>query len=205
MSKYSFSNLRERLRKWAEPDVVLFDNPVVEPIPFIIERLTLVPNPRYQGKLWGYRPESMIDKAIVHQELGNGNTIAVHNYQISKDSHLKPGTGAPKITYHFTIEPDGWVYQVNDLVDVVWHTKGQNLVAVGIMLVGDFDGVDHVGTTKPTDDQLASLGQLLDKLTSDLGLPKTAVHGHSDFGKPACPGFEVMEFINTYRGLNVGV
>ena len=117
--------------------------PIVEMEELIVEKLALVPNPRYQGKLWGYRPVSMIDKIIVHQELGEGNTLAVHNYHISPENHVKPGKGAPKIMYHWTIEKDGWVYQVNDVVDVVWHTKGQNLSGLGIMLVGDFDGEDH--------------------------------------------------------------
>ena len=172
--------------------------PVVEEEEFVIEKLRLVPNPKYQGDLWGYRPISMIDKIIVHQELREGNTLAVHNYHTSPDNHVKPGKGAPKIMYHYTIEKDGWVYQVNELVDVVWHTKGQNLSGIGIMLVGDFDGEDHIGKSKPTDAQLDSLKKLLDKIRGDLDLDKSAVFGHRDFGKPACPGFEVTKFLHNY-------
>jgi N-acetylmuramoyl-L-alanine amidase len=179
---------------------------VIEPVieetvePLVIKHLTLAPNPRYQGKLWGFRPESMIDKVIAHQELGEGTTVQVHNYHISKESHVKPGTGAPKICYHYTIEKDGTVYLVNDITDVVWHCKGQNLHAVGIMLCGDFDGEDHVGKSKPTPEQLASLSQLFDHLVGLLNITKREIYGHMDFGKPACPGYDVMKFIHKYKG-----
>ncbi len=174
--------------------------PVEEPDPFVIHKLNLVPNPRYAlGKLWGQRPVSMIEKIIVHQELGEGNTLAVHNYHISETSHLKRG-GAPKIAYHYTIEKDGTVYLVNDHTDIVWHCRGQNMGSIGIMLVGDFDGENHVGKSKPTEEQLASLDQLFSNLRSELNLSKDSIYGHRDFGKPSCPGFEVMKFIHKYRG-----
>lgn len=167
--------------------------------PFVIEKLVLAPNPRYQGKLWGYRPPSYINKLIVHQSLSEADTIAIHEYHISKKSHIKPGTGAPKICYHYTIEKSGKVYLVNDPTDVVWHCKGQNMESIGILVLGDFDGVEHVGKSKPTEEQLASLRQLLDKLVGDYSLPRTEVYGHSDFGKPACPGFVLDKFIEGYR------
>ena len=175
--------------------------PVPEPKPkLVINKLTLAPNPRYaSGKLWGYRPESMIEKIIVHQAMSEADTIAIHNYHISENSHIKRG-GAPKICYHYTIEKDGKVYLVNDHEDIVWHCKGQNLTSLGILLLGDFAGQDHVGRSKPTEEQLASLRQLLDQLTGELQIAPKDVFGHIDFGKPACPGFEVMKFIHKYKG-----
>ncbi len=165
-----------------------------------IKEIDLKPNPNYIGKkLWGKRLKSMINKIIVHQELGEANTIAVHNYHISKESHLKLGTGAPRIAYHFTIEKDGTIYRVNDETDIVWHTAGQNMSGIGVMLVGDFSGKGHVGKSEPTDEQLESLEWLLDKLSTDLKVSKSEIYGHEDFGKPACPGYKVMEFIKEYR------
>ena len=174
---------------------------IEEPAPKLeIHKLTLVPNPKYSsGKLWGYRPESIIDKIIVHQAMSEADTLVIHNYHISETSHIKRG-GAPKICYHYTIEKDGKVYLVNDHEDVVWHCKGQNLTSLGILLLGDFAGQDHDGRSEPTPEQLESLEMLLDKLTSELHLSPQDIYGHFDFGKPACPGFEVMKFIHKYKG-----
>lgn len=164
-----------------------------------IKQIYLPPNPRWVGKLWGKRKLSQIYKVIVHQELGEANTLSVHNYHISPECHLKLGTGAPRIAYHYTIEKDGTVYQVNDQTDITWHTGGQNLHGIGIMLVGDFDGVDHKGKSKPTNEQIGSLKDLLDHLTKQLSIDEKDVYGHSDFGKPACPGFVVTDFVKKYR------
>jgi len=182
---------------WKIPDL----ERQVEDSTFKVVKLALVPNPRYPtGKLWGYRPESMIDKIIVHQEMGDGTTLQVHKYHTSVRSHLKPGTGAPKIAYHFTIEKDGRTFQVNEITDVTCHCRGQNMKSIGIMLVGNFDGENYEGTSIPTNEQLESLKNLLDKLINDLNLSKNEVYGHRNFGKPACPGYEVMKTIHKYKG-----
>lgn len=165
-----------------------------------IKFIDLPKNPRYTGTtLWGQRDTKTIYKIIVHQELGEADTLSVHNYHISKESHLKPGKGAPRIAYHFTIEKDGSIYQVNNPTDVTWHTVGQNLHGLSIMLVGDFNGDGHKGKSEPTNEQLKSLEELLDHLTSKFNLSKKEIYGHCDFGKPACPGFVVMNFIKKYR------
>jgi len=192
------SNIFEKIFFWRQRKSV--PNIIEEVDQFKIEKLSLVPNPRYPtGKLWGYRPVFMIDKIIVHQELAEGDTLAVHNYHTNKASHLRQG-GAPKIAYHYTIEKSGTVYSVNEHEDVVWHCKGQNIYSIGIMMCGDFDGYNHIGKSKPTEKQLVSLSKLLDVLTKELNLPKTSVCCHSDFGKPVCPGYIVENHIKKYKG-----
>lgn len=162
-----------------------------------IKELKLTPNPR--NPKWGRRLASNITKIIVHQELGEGSTEAVHNYHISPTSHLKPGVGAPSIAYHYTIEKDGTVYSVNADTSVTWHTAGQNMRALGIMLVGDFTGADHIGKSEPTEAQLSSLTRLLDLLCERYSIARASVFGHKDFGKQACPGNIVMRAILDYK------
>lgn len=164
---------------------------------FNISFIDLPKNPRYIGT-WGQRTINSIYKIIVHQELGEANTLSVHNYHISENSHLKKG-GAPRIAYHFTIEKDGTIYQVNNPTDITWHTSGQNTHGFGVMLVGDFDGEGHVGKSSPTEIQIGALEWLLNHLIEKYNIDKKEVYGHCDFGKPACPGFKVMEFIKKYR------
>jgi N-acetylmuramoyl-L-alanine amidase len=176
-------------------------SPTIEAFNPIITDLELQLNPAYnEEKYWGYRPTNMIDKLIVHQELGEGDTKSVHRYQTSINSHLKIGVGAPMIAYHYTIEKDGTIYKVNKDTDITWHTKGQNMVGIGIMLVGDFTGPDHIGQSEPTDRQLSALKYLLNKLRLKYGLEKADVYGHNDFGKKACPGDIVVGFLDNYKG-----
>lgn len=143
-------------------------------------------NPR-RGK-WDQRDLSVVNKIILHQELGESTGRGVHDYHTSINCHISPGKGTPRICYHFVIEKDGVVYWCNNLDDVVWHTKGQNTSGVGIMLQGDFDGIGHQGKSQPTQAQEESFYELVDMLTSELEIPYSEIYGHCDFGKPACPG-----------------
>lgn len=203
MAFFGVENLIYRIKWWMR-DNKIGSNSMEDWKP---KKLLLKPNPRYtRAPFWGQRPVSMISRIVVHQELGDGDTKAVHRYHISNDSHLKEG-GAPKIAYHFTIEKNGTVYQVNELKDIVWHCRGQNMESVGIMLVGDFDGPSHEGTGTPTKQQLDSLDILLRYLIDLLNFrdrPMTFINGHCDFGKENCPGNEVMAFLKHRRkGLRV--
>jgi N-acetyl-anhydromuramyl-L-alanine amidase AmpD len=71
--------------------------------------------------------------------------------------------------------------------------------ALGIMLVGDFSGENHVGKGDPTKEQLNSLKELTDFLRKKYNIQRSSIYGHKDFGKPSCPGYITMEFIKNYR------
>lgn len=137
---------------------------------------------------WAKRDLNKVNKIILHQELGAGNTESVHNYHTSKECHVSPGRGTPKICYHYVIEFDGSIKWVNDLDDNVWHTKGQNSTGIGIMLQGDFDGPNHNGKNEPTEEQEKSYYYLAEYLMNKLNLSIDDLYRHADFGKPACPG-----------------
>lgn len=164
----------------------------------------LITNENYDAnKPWGVRGLASVNKIIVHQSLSNvvgkPDTQSIHNYHISPESHLKPGIGAPRIAYHYTIEEDGTVIQCNELKHITWHCVGQNTSSIGVMVVGDFNGADHTGKDVPTKEQLESLDMLLDTLIKQFNLSKDSVRGHCDFGKPACPGAAVMAHISKWR------
>ena len=154
-------------------------------------------NPRNQT--WGHRGLGLIDRIVVHQELGEGNAEAVYKYHTSVESHLKLGVGAPNIAYHYVIEADGSIKHVNDDTAVVWHTRGQNLCGVGIMVVGDFAHSENVNGKAPSKEQLKSLRQLLGHITKQYDLKKGDVYSHNHFGKKSCPGFVLSDFIDDYR------
>jgi len=196
---FGVEELKASIRRWFRDN--MNGNPKMDNFKPI--RLQLKDNPSYPHKpVWGQRPLSMINKIIVHQELADGDTESVHRYHISENSHLKQG-GAPRIAYHFTVEKDGTVYQVNELKDIVWHCRGQNIESIGIMLCGNFDGPTHKGTGSPTSIQIQGLKNLLNYLSEELKFsdrPYTFIRGHCDFGKENCPGNEVIYFLrNQYR------
>jgi hypothetical protein len=156
-----------------------------------------------EGK-WGYRPPIAIKQIIVHQAMSKGPTDKINAYHISKESHLKPGIGAPHIAYTYTVEKDGTIYQCNLDTALTWHTRGQNTKSIGICLIGDFNGranggEGYIGKTSPSKPQLQSLNYLLNRLMSRYELQQSNVYGHCDFGKPACPGNKVQTWLEQWK------
>jgi N-acetyl-anhydromuramyl-L-alanine amidase AmpD len=154
--------------------------------------------PWHATRRWSSRELSRVNKIVIHQELGEGTIEAVNNYHI-QPNHISP-KGCPHFCYHYGIRKNGEIVQANELSSITWHTKGQNAVSVGIMLVGNFAGPGHtVGTSEPSPEQLKSLAGIVDYLKASFGLASQDVFGHYHFGKPACPGYVVQEWIETYR------
>ena len=164
------------------------------PITNLIEQLPWHPNRR-----WSKRSLNRIDKIIVHQELGEGTVEQVNNYHITAPNHIS-SKGCPHICYHYCIRKDGEVVQANDLSSITWHCKGENSTAIGIMLVGNFNGPGYsLGTSEPTEAQKTSLKGLVDHLLSGFSLTKQDVYGHYHFGKPECPGYTIQEWVEATR------
>jgi len=152
-----------------------------------------------------------IDKVVLHQGIssqdvtGNADVFGINNYHISPDCHVSPGKGAPHICYHYAIDDDGKIYQVNDLGDVVWHCLGNNTNSIGILLVGDFDGPQHTGRHVPSEGQERSFFWLAEYLLSRDELPlindNKCFYGHCDLqtGKVNCPGTVAYEWVQRVR------
>lgn len=103
--------------------------------------------------------------------------------------HMDPNgrLKAPAICYHFGIEPDGKIYQVNTLYECAWHTIGMNKQAIGIELNGNFE------TEEPSAAQMDSLIWLVAYLQQVLK-KKLEVRGHKEWpgNATACPGKNLM-------------
>lgn len=161
----------------------------------LIEKL-----PWHSTRRWSTRELSRVKKIILHQELGEGTIEQVNNYHISTvDNHISP-RGCPHFCYHYGIRKNGEIVQANELSQIVWHTRGENAVSIGIMMVGNFKGSGHeLGSEGPTDEQMKSVEWLIDHLVDAFELSKQDVFGHYHFGKPACPGYVAQKWIETYR------
>jgi len=147
---------------------------------------------------WSVRELSRVNKIIIHQELGESPIEAVNLYHI-RPNHISP-QGCPHFCYHYGISKEGEVIQANELSAITWHTSGQNAVSIGIMLVGNFAGPGHsVGTSEPKPEQMQALADLVNYLQTAFKLSNQNVYGHYHFGKPACPGYILQEWIESYR------
>lgn len=157
--------------------------------------------PWHATRRWATRELTRINKIIIHQELGEGTIEQVNRYHV-KPNHISP-KGCPHFCYHYGIRKNGEIIQANELSNITWHTKGQNGVAIGIMLVGNFAGPGHtVGTSEPTEEQIKALDELVKYLKEAFKMSNQEVFGHYHFGKPACPGTVVQEWIENYRNDN---
>jgi hypothetical protein len=90
--------------------------------------------PWHPFRRWSVRELTGINRIIIHQELGDGSVEDVNQYHI-QPNHISP-KGCPHFCYHYGIDKIGEIIQSNDLRNITWHTKGQNEVGIGIMLVG---------------------------------------------------------------------
>ena len=152
----------------------------------------------HKSRRWAVRDILSIQKIIIHQELGAADIEHVNRYHIGPN-HLSE-KGCPHFCYHYGIEKNGGIIQANELSSVTWHTAGQNRLGTGIMLTGNFEGPDnHTGTSEPTSEQMASLKELTEWLMTFLNLTRQDVYGHYHFGKPACPGYVIQQWIEKLR------
>lgn len=152
---------------------------------------------------WPIRNISAIKQLVIHQALGTKTAEDTNRYHISKECHIAPGVGLPHIAYHYFINyPNGDIYLCNAHDNVTQHVAKQNTKSLGVCMGGFFNYGDvKCRDGDPSIQQLQSLKALLDKLTTDFNLPKTAVFTHNALqGKPSCPGNKFEEFVKEYNG-----
>lgn len=123
--------------------------------------------PKHSTKTYTQRNLNQIDKIILHHYASNGTPQSVARYHVNTRDWAGIG-------YHFTINKDGTISQVNRLDTISYHTSGQNTVSIGVALEGNFE---H---EQPTQAQMKSLNQLIPYIRNQVP-QKLQVYQHSDF------------------------
>jgi len=136
---------------------------------------------------------SSVDMIVIHHSASPSGKFNVYDFarwHISPTGYLK----APRIAYHFCIEPDGKIYQTNKLTALSWHTINGNASGIGIVLNGNFEN------EQPSNLQVKSLKNLIRYLNKKFG-KKLAVYGHKEIpgNATACPGRNVK--LDDFRNL----
>jgi hypothetical protein len=108
------------------------------------------------------------------------------------------GRGEDGLQYHYKISNMGDVYQCRNLTDTLWHCGNYpiNRASIAICIDGDFT------QQQPTAQQLTALQALLDELCTqhpEFPADSNDVFGHGEVGSSACPGFNLLPYVKTYR------
>lgn len=124
----------------------------------------------------------MIDKIIVHcSATPNGRH---HTAEDIHRWHLERGWSG--IGYHYVICIDGTIEQGRPHYWQGAHASGHNENSIGICLIG---------TDEYTDEQMMSLGAVVQSLSNLHKVKKENIIGHNEVSNKTCPGFDVQEWV----------
>jgi len=151
------------------------------------------------GLKWKKRKLSNINKIVIHQSLSDGKIGSINNYLISAGNHISPSKGCPHICYHIAIDLNGDILLCNNFDDITWHVKQYNSTAIGICVLGNFNGTGWNKGHEPSQKQIDSINNLLKQLIINFNFKCNQIYGHYHFGKPACPGKTLSNIVENFR------
>lgn len=153
-------------------------------------------------KKWSRRDPQIIKGMVLHQSLEDLGSAAGNSKYHVGPNHIS-SDGLPGLSYCGFIEKNGKLYLANDVEDVTWSQGtavipgDENHLYLAFCIGGNFSGPGYKGTQEPTQQQLTSVRELWLKVKVLWGLKNNQLFGHYNFGKPACPGYSVMRFIDS--------
>src|SRR3990167_6151999 len=164
-----------------------------------VEKRLFAPNTR--APKWDTRDVTKLEGLVLHQALGNQTLEEVHVYHSGKNSHLRPG-GVYSISYTWGIRKNGQIVLCNPMSAKTWShgdaskPGDENARYVSCLVTGNFTHKSHktASAGQPTAEQILSAILLFKAHQKAFKWPNTALLGHCDLGKPACPG-ELLELV----------
>jgi len=165
--------------------------------------------PHHATKKWPERDSSLIVGVCFHQSLEErGSASGNAKYHVGPN-HISE-TGLPGLSYTLFVEKDGKAILANG-VECKTYSQGykdpenvdENALYIGVCFGGNFSGPGHEGTQAPTLEQMETAKALWEACKSIWHLEDKAIYGHFDFGKPACPGWTLMDFVQRTRGTSL--
>ena len=136
-----------------------------------------------------------IDWVIIHHGGGDYNIQQVnesHKWWKQSNGNVIPGILSSLgwwVGYQYWIDPSGNITQCRHDLEEGAHTLGLNKNSIGICCEGNFN------TKLPTQVQLNSLKQLIDKKKSEYGIKNSNVEGHRFFSNKDCPGHKLYHWL----------
>lgn len=104
------------------------------------------------------------------------------------------GQGWQTIGYHYVIRRNGTIEEGREEDKIGSHVQNHNADSIGICMVGGVAADGKTAENNFTQEQFASLKQLVARLKTKY--PRAVVQGHRDFPNvnKACPSFEVKDW-----------
>jgi hypothetical protein len=152
---------------------------------------------------WKRREHEDIHGVVFHQTGGGDSVRGLAKYHMGPN-HISRD-GLPGIAYTLFVNKAGQVYLCNDIEDVTWsqgdrsQPGDENKMFLSVCFGGKF--YPWPGTKKetleaqPTPEQMAVARKLWAFLMEGFKLTELDLYGHYDFGKEACPGDRLADFI----------
>lgn len=161
--------------------------------------------PRHRGRQWLARPPDKLKGLVLHQSLEeSGSALAVAAYHVGAN-HIR-AEGLPGLSYTLFVERDGKVILANDVEGKTWsqgyldpERVDENALYMGVCVGGNFSGPAYKGTQRPTPAQMDSVDKLWGVCKGLWGWTGAGLFGHFHFGKPACPGGDLLEYVYSHR------
>lgn len=153
---------------------------------------------------FGNRALSGITKIVLHHSVTTSPPVgssfsqdcaAIRTLERIGQNRFKGG-----ISYTFAIPKSGRVFAGHSLGRIGAHTGGHNTTAIGVVLVGNYQG------EAPTPEQEAALAWLVDVYLPEQGVRVGRItHGHRDFKATSCPGNRAYARIAAINALSGSV
>lgn len=151
----------------------------------LIEHIKNFPPSPHRRMMWETRSLTEITYLLIHHTAGpeEATPLEIHESQRNRDFGTPGGPAyAPRVTYHYLINPLGATYKCNKAEWVTWHCPGKNWTGLSICLVG------NRSLLSPPALQYASLIDLARTVMSAYTIPLDRVAFHRTYFATACPG-----------------
>jgi len=97
------------------------------------------------------------------------------------------------IGYHFIVDRSGCVWEGRSLAYEGAHVYGENERNIGVVFLGNFD------EQLPSDEQVASMTQIVALLCERFRIKYQRVYGHRDLASSVCPGKNLYSHAHELR------
>ena len=170
------------------------------------DKLPRHPTKRWQDWAARQSPADVLG-CCVHHAASPAQDVRAHARYHTGPNHISK-SGLPGLCYTFAIGT-GWhggrILLCNDLDAITWAQGSrapgdENRHVLPILVLGDFrSAANPEGKPRPSDSQMERLGQLVRALQQVFGFDGEGIWGHYHFGKAACPGDHLRDWIELQR------
>jgi hypothetical protein len=149
---------------------------------------------KHPVKKYGKRNLSQITQVVIHHSATKSSAIGSRP-EVYARYHVDT-RGWAGIGYHFVIQPDGTIYQTNELGTVSNHVQNANTKSIGICFSGNFD------EEQPTEAAYNGAIWLVRALSSQFG-QQFPIKAHNQYAThKSCPGaaIDIESFTKQVHG-----